>query len=92
VPHAEQSSQWLGVTLFGGAVALFRLMGKFERGRPVPAATPAPPPSEPAEPGATVGAATPQPAAAPPGGPGAASDAAAAPPDEAGQREPAASR
>jgi cyclophilin family peptidyl-prolyl cis-trans isomerase len=91
VPHSAGSSQWLGVALFAGAVVLFRLMGKFERGRPVPAATPSPPPSEQAGPGATNGAATPQPAATPPGGPGAAPDAAAAP-DEAGQREPAASR
>ena len=42
VPHSAASSQWLGIGLFGGAVALFRLMGKFEKGRPVPPA-PSPP-------------------------------------------------
>jgi peptidyl-prolyl cis-trans isomerase B (cyclophilin B) len=50
VPHAESSSQWLGIALFAGAVGLFRLMGRFERGRPAPAAPT--PPSPPAEAGA----------------------------------------
>jgi hypothetical protein len=48
VPHAAATSQWLGIALFGGAVGLFRLMGRFERGRPV--APPAVPPTEPAAP------------------------------------------
>lgn len=51
VPHSADTSQWLGVSLFFGAVVLFRLMGKFERGRPVPAATP--PPAAPAPPGSS---------------------------------------
>jgi cyclophilin family peptidyl-prolyl cis-trans isomerase len=44
VPHAASSSQWLGVALFAGAIVLFRLMGRFERGRP-PASPPAPSPA-----------------------------------------------
>ncbi len=45
VPHAAASSQWLGLALFAGAVGLFRLMGRFERGRPVPAPEPLPAPA-----------------------------------------------
>jgi len=42
-PSAGSDSQWLGVALFAGAIGVFRLMGRFERGRPLP-----PPPAEPA--------------------------------------------
>ena len=49
VPTAGADSQWLGVALFGGAIGLFRLMGRFERGRPLPPrpaeAAAAPPPA-----------------------------------------------
>ncbi|HVM67797.1 MAG TPA: peptidylprolyl isomerase [Acidimicrobiales bacterium] len=47
VPHAASSGQWLGIVLFAGAVGLFRLMGRFERGNPVPPVPPvaAAPPS-----------------------------------------------
>jgi cyclophilin family peptidyl-prolyl cis-trans isomerase len=45
VPRAGGTSQWLGLALFAGAIALFRLMGRFERGRPV-----GPPPTGPESP------------------------------------------
>jgi len=47
-PRAAASSQWLGIALFGGAVGLFRLMGRFERGRPIAPPAPTDRPTEPA--------------------------------------------
>jgi len=56
VPRTAISSQWLGVGLFAGAIAVFRLMGRFEKGRPLPDASPAPVPAASAEAGTAVAA------------------------------------
>ncbi len=40
VPTSGAEPQWLGISLFGGGIVLFRLMGRFERGRPLVAPPP----------------------------------------------------